>query len=176
MSEAGSSQEPCPADEGSSHPSASSSSSTADEPWWETYDVDLDFQTVEDVCEKIFRVTLAPVVEGDDLNRRKSFMEVTSAIVQRVVNTVSVTSANIELDSLSQTLGIHPAFVSYDYGRRPVTFHAYGWLNRRLWIKKWKQHFWLIVAGHNDLQNLETAILDDVPSFMHHVETLGSVH
>jgi hypothetical protein len=174
MAEAGSLQEPCPADEGSSHPSASSS--MADLSWWERYDVDLDFQTVEDICEKIFGVTLAPVAEGDDLNRRKSFMEVTSAIVERVVEEVSASSANIELDSLSQTLGIHPAFVSYNYERRPITFHGFAWLNRRLWIKRWKQHFSLIVIGHYDLDNLETVFLEEVPGFMHHVETCEYAH
>ena len=133
------------------------------------HDIETAFETPEDVSTKIFGIELAPL-DGGEFHRRASLTRITDLIVQRVTNRLSLTSANDELMCISDSLGYHPFCVTYDYTRarriRPL-----AWLNFLVWRRAWQEHLELIVFGHKHLHFLECVLVDEVPAFMHHVET-----
>ena len=153
---------------------ASPSSDDAKTPWWHRHNVDLDFDTAEAVCHKIFGITLKPEDSEDQWHRKTSFKLMTDIIVDTVTTRVPTTNANLELESLSLALGVNRAYCSYNY-EDTADIHTEGFVNFEHWCSRWKQHFSLIIMGHYDINNLEDVIVGTVPSFMHNIETSWAI-
>jgi hypothetical protein len=141
--------------------------------WWDIHDIDTAFETPEDVATKIFGIELPPQDVGEfggEFLRRAILTRITDLIVERVTQRLSLTSANDELMCISDSLGYDPFCVTYDY-KRARRIRPLAWVNFAVWRSAWQDHLKLIVFGHKDLNFLECVIVDEVPTFMHHVET-----
>ena len=149
-------------------PSAQRSDSTLAS-WWLRLD-ERSFQTAEEVCSIIFGVSLPPVEDNDESERRKAIAAVLEDVVDESVEFVTKDLANRELKCLSRALGQPP----------PDLTDASNDANNAnddvlQWLACWKVHFRILVEGFRPLALLEEKFVGSVPGYMIDVQLLKNL-
>jgi hypothetical protein len=145
-----------------------------EEPWWMRYNIDEDFHTAEDVCSKIFRITLPPEDSEGDWERRTALKRMTDIVVDKVTRNFTINDANSKLEELCLSMGVNRAYCAFNY-ENTAAIHSAGWLHLETWRRLWQEHFASIIIGHYDIANLDDPIAWSVPPLMEGIDMLNAL-
>ena len=142
--------------------------------WWLRYDTHRDFNTADDVSQKIFNFTLPPEDSEDEWPRRNGLKRLLDNVVDAITVTYLTENANKALHRLSVSFGVSRASCSFKY-ENTAAIQSAGWLHFETWRRLWKEHMRMIILRHHDLTKLEAAIVGSVPSVMEDTEMLNAL-